>query len=234
MTQNNATFRKYEIVEEDIYFGLRHIDLVPGLDARVTLFVRTSRHYAFNGRNQRNCVADLYALFNESEHKLSGIRGPEDYICIEIIGHSQWGPKRISHVERNHPFHQAWEGQLREIFENWLKQKPCKARSMDVVRLGFNLDDPSPNPIVVSITVDWSVDPQVYENLIPHMRNELTQARFPDVLVEFERGEILTANGYDKSHESGPRLEPLTSAQISNPELRPGSSVSKGSRENPA
>jgi hypothetical protein len=43
------------------------------------------------------------------------------------------------------------------------------------------------NPVVISITVDWTIDPPVYKNIRRAMITLLQDANFLDVQVEFER-----------------------------------------------
>lgn len=62
--------------------------------------------------------------------------------------------------------------------------------SIDLLRLGFDKDNPSNNPIVISTTVDWSIDPPVYLHVQKKIVERLREERFSEVEVEFERGEI--------------------------------------------
>lgn len=60
---------------------------------------------------------------------------------------------------------------------------------MDLLRLGFNLENPSKNPVTISVTVDWDIDPPDYKGQKFQMLAKLQVAGFPDVQVDFERGD---------------------------------------------
>jgi hypothetical protein len=142
----------------------------------------------FQAANQRNCVADLYNLLQALR-----IFGPQGAVTVELIGYELWGSRSISHVEVNHPFHAAWETSLRQTFLNFLavsQKLQGKVYSIDVVRLGFDLENSANNPVVVSITVDLSLDPPDYDSIKSGMLQSLRDAGFPSVRVEFERGEV--------------------------------------------
>ncbi len=194
----------------------------------ITLLIETPEGSAFNGANQRNCVAELYRLLRGS--KISEGRG---VITIELIGHKYWAPRVISHLEGGHPFYDLWESKLQQSFLTLLNLSDKiagKIWSMDLLRYGFNLEYPSQNPIVISITTDWTIHPPAYKSIKAAMIKLLEEYNYSEVQVDFEPGEVfISGEGIEKALE----LKMLTPAQAAFPNIRPGASLSNGTAKNP-
>lgn len=216
--------RKYdiEVYSKDLY--LRYVEDTPASEARPTLLIQTTKDSVFNAAKQRKCVAELYEMLRGMK-----VSGGTSMITVEMIGYKFWAPKEITLVESDNPFHKVWESELQEMFLKLLDTPMAlrgKILSVDLVRLGHNLEDRNINPIVVSITTDWSVDPPQYETVERAMRLALSEAGFDEVEIEFERGHL------PLGVTEAPQLKMLTSKEASCPFIRPGSSISCGIARN--
>lgn len=182
-SNTNWLIRKYEIEVEERSLVLR-TQAIHRKDSAMTLYIRTPKGLEFHADRQRNCVVELYDLLNDST-------GSQDIITVELVGHRLWAPKTLCHIESGHPFLRAWNERIQKRFIDILKS-PSAPRicSMDLIRLGFNLEDKSKNPITVSITVEYHHDPPDWEPTGELMVKELRDAGFEEVEVDFERGEI--------------------------------------------
>ncbi|EKD12373.1 hypothetical protein MBM_09407 [Drepanopeziza brunnea f. sp. 'multigermtubi' MB_m1] len=65
-----------------------------------------------------------------------------------------------------------------------------KVHSMNVLRFGFDMEDSAKNPVVLTITVDYSLDPPAWVDLCGSMLNCFKTELVDDVPIEFERGEV--------------------------------------------
>lgn len=92
---------------------------------------------------------------------------------------------------------------------------------MDVVRLGIMVEESS-IPTVVSITVDWIIDPPIYMTTKATMEYIVYQAGFSDVQVEFKSGEISVGAQVAPLFQN----QTITLEQAAIPYIRPGSSIS--------
>ena len=100
-------------------------------------------------------MAELSELLQKSE--IAGTEG--EAITVEMIGHPLWVLKRVAFLETGNPFYAVWDNGLSGSFSELLKQVAGRVKSMDLIRLGFDVEEPSRNTIVVSITVSDALDP---------------------------------------------------------------------------
>lgn len=223
----------YSIVPDFRGLVFRHVEPEATVsNAVLTLYIRTASGIDYPAADQRNCVAELWELLRRARFLGAG------HVVVELVGFRFWQDRRICHLELSHPFLQEWQRfddkGTRHSFKRLLELQPKligKVWSMDLVRLGFNLENPSKNPVVVSITVDWEIDPPVYEVIQKTMYELLRKNGFLDVEVEFERGDISVHIG---TQLVKPSFRRLTTAQAAVPYLRPGSSISNGTATEPA
>ena len=113
-------------------------------------------------------------------------------VKVEIVSWQATSMRKVGAVEGDHPLVAAWPkikpdmhailAQHQKLHENW--------RTIDVVRLGFSASPP-PLPIVVSVTVDWTLDPRDWLQAEDQIQDLLKNRGFPEVSVEFERGDFV-------------------------------------------
>lgn len=222
---------KINVHEKDLV--LRYDGFEPAPENSVTTFyIQTQQDSTAGPADQRAFVVELYHLLRDGYNFKN-----EFAVTIELIGHRLWAPREICHLEFDHPFFQAWQDRLEGEFMKTLQNQPPdlvgKWRSVDVVRLGFDLGNRAKNPVTVSITVDWSVDPPTWKNAHKIMLDLIKSESFNyQVEVEFERGEIFMVG--DEDQTEGPRPRRITPAQAVVPGIRPGCSISGGTAQMPA
>jgi hypothetical protein len=154
-----------------------------------TFYIQMKQGCTADPANQRAFVVDLHHILRDRYDFKN------DYaVTIELIGHRLWAPREIWHLEFNQPFFQAYEDRLEKEFLRAMEDSPelaGKLLSIDVLRLGFDLENREKNPVTVSITVNWSATPPAWKNAHKKMVDFIKSERFDyDVVVEFERGEI--------------------------------------------
>ena len=114
------------------------------------------------------------------------------YVKVEMLSWQLYCPKYMDSVESVHPFIHAWDTIVGDQVEAILRAEPKLQRpwrSIDVLRLGWS-SSKSLNPIVISITVDWTLDPPDWVSAERKIRSILDQKNFQEVEIGFERGEI--------------------------------------------
>ena len=111
-------------------------------------------------------------------------------VNVEIIAWQAEEARAMDVVEFDHPFVAAWpkiNPLLHGILENYPRLED-NWRAIDVMRLGFNR---APSlPVIISITVDWVLDPRDWLAAETEIKALLTREGFRDVGVEFERGDV--------------------------------------------
>ncbi|CZR67877.1 uncharacterized protein PAC_17776 [Phialocephala subalpina] len=215
----------YGIDAEEADLKYRHIEPERTSTAVPTLYIRTYRGTEAPPAAQRNCVAEIYRV----------LTGNKIFATVELIGHRLWAPRKLSHVNVDHPFIAAWKSGLRQRFMNILgvsENLSSKVWSVDVIRLGFE-ENASENPVVVSVTVDWSADPPDWEFYFGALVAEIREDGFDDVEVEFERGEIFCAGEVEPAHLQKMFSPAHAEKQANLPFIRPGSNIGNGTATDP-
>jgi hypothetical protein len=114
------------------------------------------------------------------------------YITVEILSWELESPKYMSVVEAGHPFVEAYSTGIRDKVKAILNEEPDLEENwwaIDVIRLGYD-SDRKDNPIVISITVDWSLDPPNWATAERLIQDTLNEGGFREIEVLFQRGEV--------------------------------------------
>ena len=94
-------------------------------------------------------------------------------------------------IESSHPLVDEWP-RIRPLLHDILAQSYLLRigwRSIDFLRVGY-LHTQLPFPVVVSVTVDWSLDPIDWNRAEEAVQELLIAKGFPQVQVLIERGEV--------------------------------------------
>ena len=114
------------------------------------------------------------------------------HIKVEIISWELEAEKMLLPIERSHPLVDAWPT-IRPLLHDIFAQSYILRigwRSIDVLRVGYPLYTQLPYPVVVSVTVDWKLDPIDWNTAEKQVQELLIAKGFPQVQVSFERGEV--------------------------------------------
>ncbi|MCJ1474788.1 hypothetical protein MMC13_003448 [Lambiella insularis] len=145
--------------------------------------------------NDEACQSWLYAV--EAIRSLLASNPLTKDIKVEISSWQAFTEKAIEVVEADHPLVGAWPD-IKPYLHNILRSFPRLNNNwitIDVIRMDF-VTAPLPYPIVVSITVDWSLDPKDWLLAENQIQALLTSRGFPQVRPEFERGNFQYAAGF--------------------------------------
>ena len=113
-------------------------------------------------------------------------------VKVELLSWQLEARRIVDIVEPNYPLVPAWTAfvnrRVHSIIDEWPKLRDGW-KCIDVLRIRFAQDDRI-GAVTISITVEWGLNRRDWQIAERQIRDFLDQHDFPDVQIEFERGDV--------------------------------------------